>query len=1321
MPALRELPPAGPGLVGSRQPLFAVAGPLSLCYLSQGLAIYAIDGAGHAVLDYDSVAETLHLDVPNANLTVGAVTMARGVADLSAVGLRRPRVGQYYLRITGRPTLSFLPITIAIVEGDPVRLHIVQQPSAVAPRDGALEPQPIVDLRDIADNWVLQPPVDTAVAHADVEPGVGGKGKWPHEAAFVDGVFTFRWMEVAAVHGVVYRIVFHMDQQPGFAVANVTSRGIIAEPCPSSSYHAPGQAGCHRCPVGAQCNGTSHLLTQPNHWRKEGAVRFLPCADVNGSEGAPCVGGAEVGTCSRGFTGDLCRQCRPGHTGDACLQCKSGVSGGIVVLWCVMVCLLLGYTIFQAFTSTRKSVPAMAAKMIWTYLQLLRILRPVLPPEVADLFKELGEMSMLHVPDESALCLWSNVGAYTIFTVTMLMPLASLFVALLVLLYEQALTGYQRLQWRGHPRPRHMGYHCWSIAGGRPVWQVLCVCCSVVLYFLYSNLVLQAMDMTNCTEYDYGDPPPGRADRAAEYGLHLFLAVDHRIDCLSGPYQRMRAASITCFFMYGLGIPLSFLVLGLMLKRWGAMFVEEQTLSFLIIGYKAEYRYWELLNMLRKLCIILVVTMVPDLLLRLYLCIWVLIVFLALHYVFQPFNTSLGNYLEAAGFLVLTLSLNLAILWSHPYFVPAHAQYVAALEITFRVLVITMQVCLLLGFVAVALVGLREPLTEALVCVALRLGWGRVATLVRAATNSTNDSGTRRRASRASHASDPGVLLDSRASFASTIGPDVAICTELRHSEAEASVVFTASTPLIPLLGAPLDASPATTSSTGGARDAAGDAADDMQPTLLGRPGDPEPLIAMAPVPSEPAPGPRPDCSTPALDVASDLPDCNSPTFFDRMLTMTGTLSPTSSADREPTREFSMIEVRGGDLASLTSPAEVQGEACRTTSGHSVAGAGAAAPTPTSPASPMPAVPPVPNIVAVMPADVPPGGPGQPEAPCAPQPRGSPRPPASRASSSSPEPRERPLSGSGPRIPQVPTLPTPSQRRPPCHAQPWAPINPPPSPKPATRSPCKAPAAEGPARTPPLSPEAQRHAPADAEAMVRPRKPGARAPSPDSAARSPPKSLPLGGRVVGPQSQNPSRSPVRAIRGPAEPVALGMRIPKILSPRRPLTERAREASTPKLRTLRTRVVQPEDQLRLPNLLRYDSDPLQTSDAPLAEAPAPAYSVARSTGMSLALGDGPESLVLMSGRNPGSVHIPEPALQRQRTWSLPISDQSSKESQVAGSIRIAKRDSDPFEITRDSSAGNLIASQLYLQKQAAFTSPEPSRRGGGFVRTGLGFL
>ena len=689
---------------------------------------YTVDRAGNRLYEYDPGlhAVTVSIVGPAGALNVSGAEarFRRGVAAFAALQLHKPRTGQYDLRVTS--TLGSVEaaitvtvsVTITVLEGTPRGIHILTQPSAETGNTDALEVQPIVELLDGAGNPVKHPPAPGMRVRACVVPPPASGVEAVYQSAFADGVFAFRGIEVVAERGRTYHLVF-MAEGADAAIRNATSWGVRAKPCESREFYLAGQTVCTPCPPGAVCNGSAVLLTQPNHWRMPASLHFLKCRAARGVAGDwPCVGGALAGTCSSGFTGPLCALCEPGRTGDRCEPCAARST-----LWLIVIAVLVGYiflvgsTTLRAFAlespQTRNRI-ALMFKLAVTHLQTVGLLHAIFPGSVGAVFLTTGGALSITLPTESLTCLGPYVTTYTVFYGVMLLPAIGLALGGTAMWYDRVL-GF--MQWRVAARlsPAQVrAVHERMCTRGRTAGQIILVALSVTLYFLYPTLMSQNAHMQDCVQYDFGQPvgPRAAAADAGQYGTRRFLSRDHSIDCASEEYHTVQRTSVVFTVVYGAGIPLAFVVLGVLL-RWIDPAVELKTFAFLMIGYRRRYRYWETLHMVRKSLIVCIVTFVPEPRMRVYMCMWCVSVFLALQYVCQPFETPLPNALETASLLVLTVSLNLSLLWFSPYWDAAQPDhYVPLLDLCLVALILAMQAGLLLALVAAVAVDLRAMVAK---------------------------------------------------------------------------------------------------------------------------------------------------------------------------------------------------------------------------------------------------------------------------------------------------------------------------------------------------------------------------------------------------------------------------------------------------------------------------------------------------------------------------------------------------------------------------------------------------------------------------------
>ena len=707
---------------------------------SPALEIFTQDVAGHRVLGYDTGRYPCTAWVQVAgrtralNTSGAAANCSNGTAVFGRLTLSRPKVGLYDLFVKcGALGPLPAPVKVTVAEGVPVALAVVQEPSDETLNSVPLTDQPRLQLRDSADNPVLNPNVSNLRVRAEVVPAEDRA----FDTIFGDGGFKFGDVRVVAGHGVEYHLRFSLWPVEGLRVANATSRGIRARPCAQAEYYIRGRAECFACPVGAECNSTDVLLTQANYWRSARSVRFLRCSpEALGEAGPPCEGGRTAGACSRGFTGPLCAVCEAGRAGAACRACGRAAVGWLIIGGlCLLFAGLIGVTTYKAFLQDHRhyarSTLALDLKVAVTYLQTIGILAPILPKGLREGLQTAGGASSIQLPTDIVACVLPFLTTYNVYYITMALPLLGLVVALCVFWYDSTLGCRPFATVAAmHPAQQDKTRHR-SFTRGRPFLQILLVSLSVMLYFLYPSLIQQSPQLNECVTKDFGCvdaavapaaagvagpdacsrsdlglPSDGRAHDLC--GEQSFLAKDFGISCTSPVYYGVRGTTFVFILTYGFGVPLAFVVVGQFLRKRHAA-LEVDTFAFLMAGFRREFRYWETLTLLRKFLVIFVVTFVPDPRLRIYASMWLMLAFLILHYVFQPFERAAVNNLETVCLLVLTLTLNLSLLWLHPYLDASRADtYIPALETGLFVVMVLMQVFMAACFALAFFSGFRE-------------------------------------------------------------------------------------------------------------------------------------------------------------------------------------------------------------------------------------------------------------------------------------------------------------------------------------------------------------------------------------------------------------------------------------------------------------------------------------------------------------------------------------------------------------------------------------------------------------------------------------
>ena len=136
-------------------------------------------------------------------------------------------------------------------------------------------------------------------------------------------------------------------------------------------------------------------------------------------------------------------------------------------------------------------------------------------------------------------------------------------------LYGTAPHPFSRGSWASHPLHRQCP----------KCLQILVTSTSVIFLFLYPTLNKATTKMYKCDTLILD----------VNYTEHL-LRDDYSIDCTEDSYQMMRYVGLGFLGLYGFGIPIAFVLVGLYLRKVGGHGMEMNTLAFLFVGFKYEYR-----------------------------------------------------------------------------------------------------------------------------------------------------------------------------------------------------------------------------------------------------------------------------------------------------------------------------------------------------------------------------------------------------------------------------------------------------------------------------------------------------------------------------------------------------------------------------------------------------------------------------------------------------------------------------------------------------------------------------------------------------------
>ena len=246
----------------------------------------------------------------------------------------------------------------------------------------------------------------------------------------------------------------------------------------------------------------------------------------------------------------------------------------------------------------------------------------------------LGGLTSVAFPGAALDCAFPQLTVYHWFLLYMLLPAFSLVIALAAYVYDRTL-GFRPWRLLRLTAPARAQARARLVTRGRGPGHILLISLSVVLFLLYPTLNRQTTRLSRCDRYVFDAAP------------QKLLRDDYGVSCSSAVHHRMHTFSLVFFGAYGVGFPVGIPLAGLVMRRLRGEALEMATLSFMFVGFKKRYRYWEAVNMARKLLLVFVMTFVADLRLRAYTAIWTLSLFLVMQIVFEPAANPSLNRLDS--------------------------------------------------------------------------------------------------------------------------------------------------------------------------------------------------------------------------------------------------------------------------------------------------------------------------------------------------------------------------------------------------------------------------------------------------------------------------------------------------------------------------------------------------------------------------------------------------------------------------------------------------------------------------------------------------
>ena len=462
--------------------------------------------------------------------------------------------------------------------------------------------------------------------------------------------------------------------------------------CPSGEYTALCECECNTCPASAECSAGAtqqDLVLRPNHWRISPLTMDIHECNKQGTQPTPCFGGGNASSyCYAGLTGPMCQVCEePWHyidieraaavhagnqsdplvQGSICKACpaKSSVVAVLIplfILICTFAALGLAVAVCLALSSRYGIGRSLALdasrfwednggkakfKIAFGFYQVVLTLPVIVDIPVPDWYTHAMSVFGFFAFDFASIEWWVGdslcLGRFQdLVTIQGSYPLI-VFAGLIP--PTVAVYALYRLASRDDETIRS------AIVGG--------VQCTVpvglyVAFFAVPSRARALAPAFNCQSFVY-DPETGQE--------FAYLRADVRVECwqradggaerdLSHAYQQVLWRAQVWLCVWSIFVPLC---IAAMLFRMRSVVRSNRLaasmwrlLTFLHGDYSADYYWWDLLELMRKLVLTgLLLLMVPDTdpmyaYLRLTIALVVTVGYLVALIIARPFRESHG-------------------------------------------------------------------------------------------------------------------------------------------------------------------------------------------------------------------------------------------------------------------------------------------------------------------------------------------------------------------------------------------------------------------------------------------------------------------------------------------------------------------------------------------------------------------------------------------------------------------------------------------------------------------------------------------------------
>ena len=352
--------------------------------------------------------------------------------------------------------------------------------------------------------------------------------------------------------------------------------------CIPGKYSLKASQNCLECPFGVYCKGGDTLIVKNGYWRSSlnsdviyACDAFEACLEGNETN--------ELGTCSAGYSGILCKSCENGYSIDSdgyCKKCPEKEANIVIlIVLCMTIIFLSSLFVKTTLTSafSPDSLVSIYIKIFTNYLQTVFIVTELnlkWPSYLIEFFNFQRSTATITEQVFSFDCYLDQKNSNDI--------TRSYFIKLcLITCIPFLIFAVSYIFWIFHSYI----YNCYNSLK-REVFATI-----IILFFLaYPNIVQFMFSNFSCITIDQ---------------MNSYLNRNTAIECWDSSHKKFSLiVAMPGIILWAIGFPTLLLMLMLKNRRRIHLDYYRVVFGFLFNGYKFNKFYWELVIMYRKTILI---------------------------------------------------------------------------------------------------------------------------------------------------------------------------------------------------------------------------------------------------------------------------------------------------------------------------------------------------------------------------------------------------------------------------------------------------------------------------------------------------------------------------------------------------------------------------------------------------------------------------------------------------------------------------------------------------------------------------------------------